>query len=265
LSESQLQSFVTQGILSDLPFYLATYIIVASSWISHYRIFTYLKRSNSLFIILNVLFLASIVFLPVPVGFFYQYGNQAEVWRVFAITQLITSTALLFMWVVARGDHLLDAETPAEYLRYTTTRLLVIPLGTLISIDATFYSVWVAEGLFLFFYVLGWFLHSRYDRHHRSMSYLDGTIRMCSITDNMTAVAITFLITTITGTILSSNQQSFSASLNAVLEELPVYGFSLLIVGFYWRLLLIVLEVADLIYRRIRRSSHKEVQAEADV
>ena len=69
LSESQLQNFITHDMLSDLPFYLATYLVVASSWISHYRIFTYLKRSNSLFIILNVLFLASIVFLPVPVFF----------------------------------------------------------------------------------------------------------------------------------------------------------------------------------------------------
>ncbi len=57
---------------------------------------------------------------------------------------------------------------------------------------------------------------------------------MCSITDNMTAVAITFLITTITGILLSNNQQSFSTALDAVLAELPVYGFSLLIVGFYW-------------------------------
>ena len=73
LNETQLQNFITQNILSSqIPFYLATYIIVASSWISHYRIVTYLKRTSTLFIILNVLFLASIVFLPVPVAFFYR-------------------------------------------------------------------------------------------------------------------------------------------------------------------------------------------------
>src|SRR5712691_6875087 len=39
LSESQLQNFIRQNILSgEIPFYLATYIVVASSWISHYRI-----------------------------------------------------------------------------------------------------------------------------------------------------------------------------------------------------------------------------------
>jgi uncharacterized membrane protein len=234
LSESQLQNFIKQDILSDLPFYFATYILVASSWISHYRIITYLKRSNSLFIILNILFLASIVFLPVPVAFFYHYGNQTGSLLVFACTQLITSVMLLLMWVVAIVDHLLDPEIPPEYLRYTTARLVVIPIGTLLAFGVAFYNVWVAEVIFLFFYILGWFLRGFFYRSHHRAEYLQGTMRMCSITDNMTAVAITFLITTITGTLLSNTQQSFSTALNAVLAELPIYSLSLLIVGFYW-------------------------------
>jgi uncharacterized membrane protein len=235
LNESQLQNFIINNILSgEIPFYLATYLVVASSWISHYRIITYLKRSSSLFIILNVLFLASIVFLPIPVALFYRYGNQTGSLLVFACTQLVTSVALLLMWIVAIVDHLLDPETPPEYRRYTTARLVVIPIGTLFAIGVAFYNVWLAEGILLFFYVLGWFLRSLFYRHHQRVDYQEGTIRMCSITDNMTAVAITFLITTITGVLLSNTQQSFTTVLNEVLAELPVYGFSLLIVGFYW-------------------------------
>src|SRR6266567_3893265 len=225
LSASQLQNFIVQNLLPKILFFLPTYLVVASSWVSHYRILTYLKRSSSLFIILNVLFLASIVFLPVPVLFFYQYGNQAGVWQVFAITQLVTSTTLLCMWVVARGDHLLDQDTPTEYLRYTTARLLIIPLGTLVSIGVAFYNVWIAEGIFLAFYVLGWFLHTLYYHSNPRASHLEGTIRMCSISDNMTAVAITFLIATITSTVASDSQQPFSTALNAVMEQLPVYAF----------------------------------------
>jgi uncharacterized membrane protein len=183
---------------------------------------------------LNVVFLASIVFLPVPVLFFYLYGNQAEVWRVFALTQVVTSTTLLLMWVVARADHLLDPETPLEYQRYITARLLFIPLGTLLSIGLSFSNVWLAEGLFLFFYVMSWFLRSIFYHRHSEGRYLTGTIRMCSITDNMTAVAITFLIASITDTLLSNTQQPFSTALSAVLAELPVYGLTFLIVGFFW-------------------------------
>jgi uncharacterized membrane protein len=235
LNESQLQSFISHNILSgEMPFYLVTYILVASSWVSHYRIFTYLKRSNSLFIILNVLFLASIVFLPVPVAFFYRYGNQTGSLLIFACTQLFTSVTLLLMWVVAGLDHLLDSALPSKYRRYTTARLLVIPIGTLFAIGVAFYNVWLAEVIFLCFYVLGWFLRGIFYRRHQREDYQDGTIRMCSITDNMTAVAITFLITVITSVLLSSSQQSFSSALTAVLAELPIYALSLLIVGFYW-------------------------------
>jgi uncharacterized membrane protein len=235
LNESQLQSFILHNILSgEIPFYLAAYLVVASSWISHYRIITYLKRSSSLFVILNVLFLASIVFLPVPVAFFYRYGNQTGSLLVFACTQLVTSVTLLLMWGVARVDHLLDPEIPPEYRSYTTARLVVIPIGTLFAIGVAFYNVWVAEAILLFFYVLGWFLRGLFYRRHQRVDSLEGTVRMCSITDNMTAVAITFLITTITGILLSNTQQTFSTTLNEVLAELPIYGFSLLIVGFYW-------------------------------
>ena len=234
LSESQLQHFITHNILPDIPFYIATYLVVAVSWISHYRIFNHLKRSSSLFIMLNWLFLASIVFLPVPVAFFYQYGNQAGVWQVFAATQVVTSTTLLLMWIVARVDHLLSSAVSPEYLKHVTARLFVIPLGALLSIGIAFYSVVFAEGVFLFSYVLVLFLRSIYDRRNRSEIYIKGTVRMCSITDNMTAVAITFLIASITSTYLSAPHQPFAATLSAVLAQLPMYGLSLLIVGFYW-------------------------------
>jgi uncharacterized membrane protein len=227
LSESQLQSYVIHNILPVMPFYLVSYIVVISSWISHYRILSYLKRSNGIFIMLNILFLGSIVFLPVPVAFFYRYGNQPGVWQLFAATQVVTGITLLLMWVVARGDHLLDSGTPSEYLTYTTARLLVIPLGTLISLGIAFYSVLLAEGLFLLSYVLGWILRSIFYSHHRSAGMLEGTMRVCSITDNMVAVAITFLIVDITGTLLSESHQPFSTALSAVLGQLPVYGLIL--------------------------------------
>ena len=235
LNESQLQSFILHNLLSNkLPFWFASYLVVASFWISHYRIFIYLKRSSSLFILLNIVFLASIVFLPVPIVFFFRYGNQAGVWQVFALTQVVTSTSLLLMWVVARAERLLDPEILPEYLSYTTARLFIIPIGTLLSVGIAFYNVWFAEGIFVLCYVLSWFFRSIYYRHNRRVHYVEGTTRMCSITDNMTAVAITFLITTITSIFVSNPQQSFSTALDAVLGELPTYGLSLLIVGFFW-------------------------------
>jgi uncharacterized membrane protein len=233
-NESQLLSYVLHSMLPDILIYFVSYVVVASSWISHDRIFSVMKRSNGMLVMLNVVFLASIVFLPVPVTLFYLYGNQTTVWVTYATTQLVTSAMLLLLWFEARREHLLDTGISAQYLTFTTLRLLVIPLAALISIGISFYSLVLAEGFFLLSYVLVWLIRGTYFRNHQTAGLGEGSTRICSITDNMVAVAITFLITKITGVVLADVHQSLSTTLNAILAQLLVYGFSLLIVGFYW-------------------------------
>ena len=46
-------------------------------------------------------------------------------------------------------------------------RLVVIPIETLFAIGVAFYNVWLAEGILLFFYVLGWFLRGIFYRRHQ--------------------------------------------------------------------------------------------------
>jgi uncharacterized membrane protein len=234
LSESQLLSYILHSMLPDVLLYLGSYIVVASSWISHYRIFNAMKRSTGIFVVLNVLYLASIVFLPVPVTLFYLYGNQATVWIIYATTQLVTSVMLLLQWFEARKEHLLDPGVSSQYLKFTTLRLIVLPLGALISIGIALYSVLFAEGFFLFSYVLVWLLRGTYFHHNQTAGLIEGASRIWSITDNMVAVAITFLIAKITGVVIANVHQPLSTTLKAILAQLLVYGFSLMIVGFYW-------------------------------
>lgn len=234
LSESQLANYILNLILPDTLVYLFSYIVVIVSWISHYHIFNYIKRSSSIFIILNVLFLGSIVFLPIPVAVFYIYGNRSVVWILYASTQLVTSTTLLFMWLDARIDNLLGSDRSADMLTATTMRLLVLPLCTLISIVIALYNVLLAEGIFIFSYLLGLLLHSIYYRNDHTKIVIEGATRLYSITDNMIAVAITFLITKITGTLISNARQPLPTMLNEIFGQFQVYGFSLLVVSFYW-------------------------------
>jgi uncharacterized membrane protein len=234
LSADQLRTFVTNDMLPDIAYYFGAYLVVASSWISHYRVISYLRQSNSLFILLNVVFLGTIVFLPVPIALFYQHANQTGVWQLFSGTQALTSLTLLLLWVVARADHLLDEHMPAEYLRYTTARLIIISFGTLLSFTLAFWSVAAAIGVFLSLFVLAWLLHGFMQHFDRRLGYLPGTTRMCSITDNMTAVAVTFLIAPITAAVAGGVHQGFSQTLSAIGNALPAYGITFLIVGIYW-------------------------------
>jgi len=128
LSESQLQSFIAHDILSDIPFYLISYIVVP---LPRLHLFEAVQQPLH-HVERGVPGIDR--FSPRPCCVFLQLRQPGGVWQVFASTQVVTSTTLLLMWVVARVDHLLDSEVPSEYLRYTTARLFVIPLGTLLSI-----------------------------------------------------------------------------------------------------------------------------------
>jgi uncharacterized membrane protein len=234
LNTAGLERFIAEDMLVDIAYYCGAYLVVASSWISHYRIVNYMQRSSSLFIMLNVVFLGSIVFLPVPIALIFRYHAQPGVWQVFAGTQAVTSCALLLLWMVARADHLLSRGTPAEYLRYTTARLVIISCGTLLSFALAFWNVLLAAIIFLLLFVIGWLVNMLTYRTRRGAGHLPGTIRMCSITDNMTAVAITFLIASVTDVVASSSHQSFGRTLGAIETVLPTYTITFLIVGFYW-------------------------------
>ncbi len=147
---------------------------------------------------------------------------------------MVTSVTLLLLWVVARGDRLLDPDIPRAYLNYTTARLLIIPIGILASIGVAFSNVLIAEGVVFCAFMVSWTARGIFHRQHPFVGYMDGTIRICSITDNMTAVAITFLVASIVGTLLSESTQPFSTALATVLKVVPEFSFSVLIVGFYW-------------------------------
>src|SRR5712691_13177193 len=72
------------AFLTDLGPYLLTYligfVIVGSYWFEHWRFFRYIKHSSTALVVWNLLFLASLVFLPFLSHFygvnFYLSGDR---------------------------------------------------------------------------------------------------------------------------------------------------------------------------------------------
>ena len=234
LSETEIQSFVLEKLLPQLGIYLFSYVIVASSWISHAQLFYYVRRSSGLLIFLNLLFLATIVFLPVPITLFFVYGNQSEAWILFASTQVVTGSLLFMIWVYARSEHFLEASVPSRFFLATTFRLLFIPLCFLISIPLALVNVLLAEIGFFVLYVVARGLLVAFHSSGSSESARQNNLRLCSITDNMTAVALTFLIVNVAAQVSAHSGDTLAKTIGDILGELWIYALSFLIIGFYW-------------------------------
>jgi uncharacterized membrane protein len=239
LSEVEIQSFVLGSLLPQLGIYLFSYVIVATSWISHAQLFYYVRQSSGLLVMLNVLFLATIVFLPVPITLFFVYGNQAEAWILFAATQVVTGSLLFLIWVYSRSARFLDTSVPPPFFLATTFRLLFIPMSFLISIPLALVRVRLAEVGFVLLYGVarGLLIALRYSRDSETVqpgAVRQNNVRLNSITDNMTAVAITFLIVNVAAEVAAHSGDSLAQTIRDILGELWIYALSFLIIGFYW-------------------------------
>src|SRR5947209_639044 len=106
-----LQNAQLPGKLFDLSGPIATYvlsfIIVSVYWMTHQRIFHYIKRSDNVLIWLNVFFLMCVAFLPVPTKVLGLYGDlQAAV--IFYVASLtVAGLFILLLWWYATSNHLL--------------------------------------------------------------------------------------------------------------------------------------------------------------
>jgi uncharacterized membrane protein len=233
LSETGIQQYLLHIMLPQVGIYLFSYIVVASSWISHAQLFYYIRRSSNLLISFNLLFLATIVFLPVPIALFFVYGNQQEAWIFFASTQVVTGLLLLILWVYARREYFLDPAVPESYFVSTAARLSFITLGFLGSAAVAFFNLLIAQAGFVVVYVSARLVFALL-RPTVMQAPAQNNRRLYSITDNMTAVAVTFLIVTVAAQVPLRGSQPISQAIHNILSELWLYALSFMIVGLYW-------------------------------
>lgn len=55
--------------------YLIGFLVIAAYWMTHHRVFRYIRRYESRLIWLNVLLLLCIAFLPFPTSLISRYGD----------------------------------------------------------------------------------------------------------------------------------------------------------------------------------------------
>jgi len=138
------------AFLADLGPYLLTYligfVIVGSYWYEHWRFFRYIKHSSTALVVRNLLFLASLVFLPFLShyygGNFYLSGDRDKVYLfittlLFYTFLLVSGILLLIVWRYASRKHrLIYEDVSAAIVRNTTLRLLRNPLAIIIYLVA---------------------------------------------------------------------------------------------------------------------------------
>ena len=144
---AELPTLLTD-LYPNLITYLIGFVIVGSYWYEHWRFFRYIKHSTTTLVVWNLLFLASLVFLPFLSHFyggnFYLSGDRESLNFYLGITTFLFYTFLLvtgiLLWLVwryaSRKHRLIDENLTPSVIRNTTLRLFRVPLAIIVYLVA---------------------------------------------------------------------------------------------------------------------------------
>ncbi|MDQ2906164.1 MAG: TMEM175 family protein [Chloroflexota bacterium] len=88
--------------------YVTSFATIGVMWINHHRLFTYIKRTDTVLLLLNLLLLAIIVFIPVPTAFladainkFLDGADYPTAALVYSATFFLMATCFNVLWFYA--------------------------------------------------------------------------------------------------------------------------------------------------------------------
>ena len=115
--------------------YAVSFLVVASYWASHQRIFSHVIRVDGWMVFLNVLLLLFIAFQPFPTTVLGTYGDEPLAVTFYAATLAVTGVIVLMLWLYATSGHRLVAkDLNPRLIKRQTWRALSGPVVFLISI-----------------------------------------------------------------------------------------------------------------------------------
>lgn len=162
LSEAQLAKGELYAYLfSLLPkfiTYLASAFVIAIFWIGHSIFFTFVKRSDRVFMLLNVLFVVAVAFFPFPVALLGKYPFQHEAVVLYGATLVVIGILFACMWRYAtRGRFLMDHRLSDALIQKGSVIVWVAPLVYFCAVILSFLAVEASILIYLLvpvFYVL---------------------------------------------------------------------------------------------------------------
>jgi uncharacterized membrane protein len=153
------------GIWPQILTYALSFVIVGVYWISHQRLFQYIRRADNILAWLNVIFLMSVAFLPIPTKILGEYGDHSPAVRLYALSLMVPGLWMILLWLYATYQHrLVDKSLDAGIIRHRLERSLIAPAVFLLRIGLTYLNPYLTEASLLLV-VVGVAAHERRRKH----------------------------------------------------------------------------------------------------
>jgi len=135
-------------LLNELPMFVAyvtSFATIGVMWLNHHRLYTYIKRTDTGLILLNLLLLLIVVFIPFPTALVAEYlvhPDQHAAALLYSGTNVVLAVCFNLLWRYAAFHNRLIGKTAnPEDVASISRQYLFGPLLYLIAFGLAFISV----------------------------------------------------------------------------------------------------------------------------
>ena len=160
-----------QALWPNLMSYILSFVIIGIYWVAHHNMFHYIKRSDRMFLWINILLLMCVAFIPFPAGLLGQFSfvSQSSLAKVaeiiYACNLILTNLTLSLLWWYATSHHrLVDQDIDPHFVNTVNRRNMTAPVVYAASIGLSFLNVYLSLIVF-FLFPLYYIIPSHVDLH----------------------------------------------------------------------------------------------------
>ena len=170
LSESGLEGEIV-NLSPHILAYVFSFVVLGVYWIGHHNQFHYIKRTDRVFLWVNILFLLTIGFVPFSTSLLGLYPFSPTAVRIYGVNLAATGLALYTVWWYATSQHrLVEKDLDPHIVTLAQNRTLIGPVVSLIGIGFSFLDSRIS--LVLYLLLIPFFIRpSHIDIHFRGGSH----------------------------------------------------------------------------------------------
>ena len=170
LSESDLQGEIVK-LSPHILAYAFSFIVLGVYWIGHHNQFHYIKRTDRVFLWVNIVFLLTIGFVPFSTSLLGEYPFSPSAVRIYGANLGATGLALYAVWWYATSQYrLVEKDLNPHIVSLAKNRTIIGPIVSLLGIGFSFLDTRISLALYLL--LIPFFIRpSHIDTHFRGGSH----------------------------------------------------------------------------------------------
>jgi len=163
IARSSVQAELPRRLLELWPkfySYVLSFVVLGLMWISHRRIFHYIKRSNTGLLWINIIFLMFVALIPFSTSLIGDYRMEQVPFVVYGINLFLIFATMFILWTYATGKYrLVDSEIDPRLVKKRKLSIITPSLIVVLTIGISFVNVIAAFSVLVLMLVYGFVSH----------------------------------------------------------------------------------------------------------